>query len=73
MTTNSKAIQGMGQEETLNTNAERKGLANDTNAKGLLWRMKNLIGKVATVDEDWIFKSKDWPYMWKHKDTNDEA
>ena len=73
MTTNSKAMQAMGQEGTVNTDAEGVGHANDTKAKGLFWRMKNLIGKVVAVDEEWIFKSKDWPYLWDHKDTNDNA
>jgi len=73
MTTNSKAIQVVGQEAVVNTNAEGVGHADDTKAKGLLWRMKHLIGKVITVDEDWMFKSRDWPYLWDHKDTNDKA
>ena len=47
--------------------------ANDTKAKGRFGRIKHLIGKVVIVDEDWIFKSKDWPYMWNHKDINDKA
>jgi hypothetical protein len=73
MTTNSKVMQVNGQEGAVNTDAEKRGYANDTKAKGLFGRMKHLIGKAVTIDEDWIFKSKDWPYMWKHKDTNDEA
>jgi len=66
-------MQGMRQEGVVNTDAEKKGHANDTKAKGLFWRMKDLIGKAVIVDEDWIFKSKDWPYLWNHKDTNDKA
>jgi len=37
---------------------------NGTMVKSVLCKIKHLIGKVASVDEDWIFKSKDWPYLW---------
>ena len=74
MATNSKAMKVMGQEEeVVNMDAESIEHASDTKAKGLFGRMKHLIGKVVTVDEDWIYKSKDWPYLWDHKDPNDKA
>ena len=73
MTTNSKAMKVIGKEEVVNTDAGKAGHANDTKAKGLFCRIKQLVGKVVTVDEDWIFESKDWPYLWDHKDTNGKA
>ena len=73
MTTNSKPIEVVGKEGLVNTNAERIGQADVKKARGLFGRIKHLIGKVAVVDEDWMFKSKDWPYLWNHKDTNNKA
>ena len=36
-----------------------------TKTGGMLGRLKCAIGRAVTVDEDWIFKSKDWPYLWR--------
>ena len=67
MTTNSKAMQVIEQRGVINMDAGSKRHANDTKARGLSGRMKHLIRKAVIVDEDWIFKSKDWPYLWDKK------
>jgi len=67
MNTNSKAVQIMGRDGKLNTGAGSRRHANYTKVKRLFGRMKDLVGKILIVDEDWIFKSNEWPYMWKKK------
>ena len=43
----------------------------DAKAKGgstikrLIGKLREMAGKAVSLDEDWIFKSKDWPYLWR--------
>jgi len=67
MSTNSKAMKAMGRDGTINTDAGSRMNVGDTRRKGFLNKIKHFIGKVVAVDEDWIFKSNEWPYMWKKK------
>ena len=67
MSTNSKAVQTMGRDGKTTTGGGIVRHANYAKSKGLFGRMKDLIGKVIAVDEEWIFKSKDWPYLWGKK------
>ena len=30
-------------------------------------KLVKAISGVVSIDEDWILKSKDWPYMWRKK------
>ena len=73
MSTRSDTIPVITQEGAVNTDADHRSHTIETKEKGIFCRVKNLIAKVVTVDEDWIFKSKDWPYLWNHKDTDDKA
>ena len=35
--------------------------------RGSMARVRQAVSRVVTVDEDAIFKSKDWPHMWPKK------
>jgi hypothetical protein len=62
----SHRVQGIGQEGPVNQEIERGAYAGKK-AKGVIGRIRNLVGRVVTVEEDWMLKSRDWPYMWKRK------
>jgi hypothetical protein len=62
MSANIKAMPVIGHEGTVNTEVQGRRIAGENKKRGLLKRAKYLIGKVVTIDEEWIFKSKEWPY-----------
>jgi len=62
-----RRVHGIGREGTVKQEIERGAYAGGEKARGLIGWVRNLVGRVVTVDEDWIMKSKDWPYMWKKK------
>ena len=72
MSTRSDTIQVIGQEGAIDTGADQRSHVGETKEKGIFGRIKLLLGKVVTVEEDWILKSKDWPYLWNHKDTDNK-
>jgi hypothetical protein len=65
--TESHRVQVIGQEGPVNQEIERGAYAGRNKAKGVIGRIRNLVGRVVTVEEDWMLKSRDWPYMWKKK------
>lgn len=65
--TESRRVQGIGREGPVNQELERGGYVDGKKAKGVIGRVRNMVGRVVIVDQDWIMKSKDWPYMWKKK------
>jgi len=67
MNTRSDAIHVIGGERAVGTDVDHRRHVGEIKKRGVWSRIKHLIGKVATVDEEWIFKSKDWPYMWTKK------
>jgi len=67
MNTRSDAIPVVGGERAAGNDIDLRRRTGEIKKKGVWGRIKHLIGKVATVDEEWIFKSKDWPYMWTKK------
>ena len=67
MGTNSKTMPVIGREEVISPEVDLKRHISEKKGLGLIARVRNLIGRVVTVDEDWMLKSKDWPYMWKKK------
>jgi hypothetical protein len=46
---------------------ERGAYTGRKKAKGVIGRIRNLVGRAVTIEEDWMLKSRDWPYMWKKK------
>jgi len=56
-----------GREETVNVDLTYKAQESGTKMRKMLCRFKHILGKVVTADEDWIFKSKDWPCLWTRK------
>jgi hypothetical protein len=60
-------LQGIGREGPVNQEIERGAYTGREKTIGIIGRIKNLIGRVVTVEEDWMLKSKDWPYMWNKK------
>ena len=53
------------QDVAASTVTNRRRHETGTKAVSVLGRVRHLVGKVVSVDEDWISKSKDWPYMWR--------
>jgi len=53
--------------EAINIDLTHKARESGAKRRDLLHGIKRLFGKVITVDEDWIFESKDWPYLYKKK------
>jgi hypothetical protein len=57
----------------MSTHADHSGQGETAKAlekvsiKHLLEKLKRAVSKVVTIDEDAIFKSKDWPYLWPKK------
>jgi len=67
MSTNSKAIQVARQNGPIGNDTDTEKHADFTNERGVFSKTRHLIGKIVMIDNDWIFKSKDWPYMWPKK------
>jgi hypothetical protein len=65
--TESHRVQGIGREGPVNQEIERGAYVGGKKAMGVIGRIKNLVGRVITVEEDWMLKSRDWPYMWDKK------
>ena len=65
--TESHRVHGIGREGPVKQEIDRGAYAGEEKARGIIGRVRNLVGRVVTVDEDWIMKSRDWPYMWKKK------
>ncbi|MFC2035616.1 hypothetical protein ACFLUJ_05780 [Chloroflexota bacterium] len=56
-----------GRQETTNIDLTYRVPEKGTKGVNMLGRIKNILGRVVTVDEEWIFKSRDWPYLWTKK------
>ena len=61
------SITEIGYDEAINIGLSRKTHRRSTKAHNIFGGVKQLIGKMVSVDEDWVFKSKDWPYLWTKK------
>lgn len=64
MSTNTKAMPVIGHDVANNTKAGRNKTATENRR---FRRIKHFIEKIVVVDEEWVFKSKEWPYMWTKK------
>lgn len=57
----------VGYQEAVNMGLTYKTPGKSKRARTLFGGVKHLIGKMVSIDEDWVLKSKDWPYLWTKK------
>lgn len=61
------SITEIGYDEAINIGLSSKAPRRNIKAHNILGGIKHLIGQIISVDEDWVMKSKDWPYLWTKK------
>ena len=59
----------VGYDEAINIDLTHKVPESSTKAPKhkIFSGIKHLIGKMVAIDEDWVLKSKNWPYLWTKK------
>ena len=70
MATKDHKLRNVGWEGEMSTDVAGTRYRSGVKGKGGTTRMKRLIealGRVVSIDEDAIFKSKEWPHMWRKK------